>query len=141
MSDDAKAGRGIRDGVGTRVPSEGIEAGDVDGFAEAEVDPGPTTGDYSETDDGGFTAKPAGSGSPPDTTVPDEHYNLVWVLEASLNNAWRLATYIEDARIAGDDELAEWFSKIQHNNVKAGEQGKKLLSDRLARQTAGSVGT
>lgn len=67
----------------------------------------------------------------PDSPVKDKNYNLIWVLEASLNNAWRLEQYIQDATSAGDDELAEWFQKIQHNNLKAGEQGKRMLAARL----------
>ena len=67
----------------------------------------------------------------PESPVKDQNYDLVWVLQQSLRNAWRLAEYIEDARRTGDHELAEWFSKIQHNSLKAGEQGKRLLAARL----------
>lgn len=67
----------------------------------------------------------------PESPVKDQNYDLIWVLQQSLRNAWRLAEYIEDARRTGDDELAEWFSKIQHNSLKAGEQGKRLLAARL----------
>ena len=71
----------------------------------------------------------------PSSPVPDEHYNLICVLEASLRNAYRMQQYVEDAKNAGDSELAEWFSKIQHNSLKAGEQGKKMLAARLATQS------
>lgn len=65
--------------------------------------------------------------------VRDKNYNLIWALEASLHNIWRLETYIADAEKEGDGELAEWFRKIQHNNRKAGEQGKRMLAERLQR--------
>jgi len=70
----------------------------------------------------------------PQSPVRDKNYNLVWALEASLHNVWQLETYIEDADRAGDSELAEWFRKIQHNNQKAGEQGKRMLAERLQRE-------
>ncbi|WP_028661994.1 hypothetical protein [Saccharomonospora saliphila] len=63
--------------------------------------------------------------------VKDKNYNLVSVLQASLHYAWQLEEYIADAERDGDDELAGWFRKIQENNQKAGEQGKKMLSERL----------
>ena len=47
---------------------------------------------------------------------------------------WKLETYIQDAEQAGDDELAEWFRKIQKNNRKAGEQGKRMLAQRLQKE-------
>ena len=69
----------------------------------------------------------------PESPVRDKNYNLIWALEASLHNIWRLEKYIEDADQEGDGELAEWFRKIQHNNRKAGEQGKRMLAERLQR--------
>ena len=63
--------------------------------------------------------------------LKDKNYDLIRVLHDSLRNAWQLETYITDAERAGDDELAEWFRKIQHNSFKAGEQGKQLLRQRL----------
>lgn len=76
----------------------------------------------------------------PDSPLKDKDYNLVCVLEASLRNAWTMQTYISDAEAADDDELAEWFRKIQHNSQKAGEQGKRMLQARLTdASTAGSA--
>ena len=70
----------------------------------------------------------------PESPVQDPNYNLIWALEASLHNVWKLETYIQDAEQAGDDELAEWFRKIQNNNRKAGEQGKRMLAQRLQKE-------
>ena len=67
----------------------------------------------------------------PESALKDKNYTLVCVLEASLRNAWSMQTYIEDAEREGDAELAEWFRKIQHNSLKAGDQGKQLLRARL----------
>ena len=63
--------------------------------------------------------------------VKDKDYNLIWTIEASLSNVWTLETYIQDAREQGDDELADWFARIQKNNRTAGEQGKEMLLQRL----------
>lgn len=70
----------------------------------------------------------------PHSPLKDPHYDLIALLEASLDMAWRSEAYIKDAEEAGDAELAEWFRKIQHNSVKAGEQGKAMLLERLQKQ-------
>ncbi|WP_245579716.1 hypothetical protein [Brevibacterium album] len=67
----------------------------------------------------------------PQSPLKDKNYNLVWVLEASLHNVFKLETYIQDAEKQGDQELADWFRRIQDNNRTAGEQGKKMLAARL----------
>lgn len=67
----------------------------------------------------------------PQSPVKDRNYNLIAVMEASLKMAWQLNEYIEDAESAGDTELADWFRRIQANDLRAGEQGKKLLAKRL----------
>lgn len=66
-----------------------------------------------------------------ESPVKDKNYNLISVLEDSLQNVGRMETYIKDAETQGDSELAEWFRKIQHNNQKAGDQGKAMLAQRL----------
>jgi len=69
----------------------------------------------------------------PPHVVKDKNYDLVKVLEMSLENTWRMHTYIQDAEREGDSELAEWFRKIQQNSMKASDQGKMLLAERLQR--------
>ncbi len=69
----------------------------------------------------------------PPSPVKDDYYDLVSVVQASLHYAWQMKQYIEDAERDGDKELAEWFRKIQHNNEKAGEQGKQMLAARLSK--------
>ena len=68
----------------------------------------------------------------PDRPVKDKNYNLITVLQASLHWVWQMESYIADAEEAGDEELAEWFRKIQESNRKAGEQGTELLAVRLS---------
>lgn len=67
----------------------------------------------------------------PSSPVKDKNYNLIWALESSLHNVFKLETYIKDAEDQGDTELAGWFRRIQENNRKAGDQGKKMLAERL----------
>jgi hypothetical protein len=66
------------------------------------------------------------------TGTADKDYNLIWFTEACLSNALRLETYIEDARKAGDDELADLFTRAQANSVQGAEEAKALLGSRVA---------
>lgn len=72
----------------------------------------------------------------PKSPVKDPNYNLIAVMEASLKMAWQLEEYIADADAAGDTELAEWFRRIQENDLKAGDQGKRMLAQRLQNETS-----
>lgn len=65
------------------------------------------------------------------TGVKDKDYNLIWFVEKSLSNALRLETYIQDATREGDDELAEFFRRAQHESRKGGEKGIALLKSRI----------
>jgi hypothetical protein len=65
------------------------------------------------------------------TGTADKDYNLIWFTQASLDNALRLETYIQDAQRAGDSQLAEFFGKAQAESRKGGEQGKAMLKARL----------
>lgn len=67
----------------------------------------------------------------PQSPAKDKNYNLIWAVEASLHNVWQLETYIEDAKSDGDEELANWFQRIQDNNRTAGQQGQEMLAKRL----------
>jgi hypothetical protein len=66
------------------------------------------------------------------TGTRDKDYNLIWFVEASLSNALRMQTYIDDAERDGDGEVADLFRKAQSESRKGAEIGKKLLLDRLA---------
>ncbi|MFF0223801.1 hypothetical protein [Streptomyces sp. NPDC004629] len=65
------------------------------------------------------------------TGTLDKDYNLIWYVEACLNNALRLETYIGDAEREKDSELAELFRKAQADSRKGAELGMELLRDRL----------
>ena len=61
----------------------------------------------------------------------DKNYNLVTVLQQSLENAWALSTYIDDARGDNDDELASFFEQIKSNNEEGARRAKAMLVERL----------
>jgi hypothetical protein len=67
------------------------------------------------------------------TGTKDKLYNIIWFTEASLDNALRLETYIQDAERDGDSELADFFRKAQNESRKGGEEGKRLLASRLSK--------
>lgn len=61
----------------------------------------------------------------------NEDYNLIWYVEACLNNALRLESYIQDAGREKDTEVADLFRKAQADSRKGAELGKDLLRARL----------
>jgi hypothetical protein len=65
------------------------------------------------------------------TGTKDKDYNVIWFTEQCLSNALRLETYIKDAERDGDNDLADFFRKAQHESEKGAEQGKELLKSRL----------
>ena len=79
-------------------------------------------------------AKRGAMAQEPESPAKDKNYNLVSVLQDSLQQVWQLESYIQDAERQGDSELASWFRRIQENNKKAGEQGKQMLAQRLQQE-------
>jgi hypothetical protein len=67
------------------------------------------------------------------TGTKDKDYNIIWFVEACLSNALRLENYIADAERDGDSELADFFRRAQAESRKGAEQGKDMLSRRIAR--------
>jgi hypothetical protein len=65
------------------------------------------------------------------TGTKDKVYDLIWFAEASLSNALRMETYIEDAERDGDSEVAEFFRRASNESRKGAEQAKILLASRL----------
>jgi predicted outer membrane protein len=59
----------------------------------------------------------------------DKNYNLITVLQQSLENVWALSTYIDDA--GDDDELKSFFEEVKSNNEAGAKRAKELLSERL----------
>jgi rubrerythrin len=67
------------------------------------------------------------------TGTRDESYNLVSVLYHALQAAETYQQYIDDARSAGDEDLAGFFSDLQEQDRQRADRAKQLLSGRLNR--------
>ena len=65
------------------------------------------------------------------TKGKDKDHDLIWFVEACLDNALRLEGFIQDADRARDPELAELFRKAQADSRKGARMGKELLVSRL----------
>jgi hypothetical protein len=61
----------------------------------------------------------------------DKNYNLITVLYQSSDNVESMKTYIQDAQSEGDQELAEFFSGVLENNLKAAMRAKQMLVPRF----------
>lgn len=68
---------------------------------------------------------------PVDTGVSDPLYDLVLVLQQALADCHRYAHFAEDARLAGDDELADLFDELSNNDRELGQRLISLLHKRL----------
>jgi hypothetical protein len=61
----------------------------------------------------------------------DEIYGVVSVIYHALQGAETYERYVEDARRAGDGELAHFFEKCHTEEIERARQAKLLLLDRL----------
>ncbi|QYX82478.1 hypothetical protein [Streptomyces akebiae] len=64
------------------------------------------------------------------TGTADKDYNLIRYVEACLDNALRLESYIQDAEREKDTEVVELFRKAQADSRKGADLGKELLRRR-----------
>jgi len=71
------------------------------------------------------------------TRTSDEYFDLVSTLYHSLKGAKTYACYAEDARAAGDQELASFFDQCQQQSLSKVEQAKQLLATRASQHTSG----
>jgi hypothetical protein len=65
------------------------------------------------------------------TGTPNEHYDLISVLYHALQGGETSQLYINDARTAADDELADFFEQVQNEYRSRVERAKQLLASRL----------
>jgi hypothetical protein len=65
------------------------------------------------------------------TGTPDEHYDLISVLYHALQGGATSQLYIDDAREAGDDELASFFEQVQTEDRNRADRAKQLLASRI----------
>src|SRR5438874_13271891 len=64
------------------------------------------------------------------TRTSDDYFDLVSTLYHSLKGAKTYACYAQDARAAGDEELAKFFDQCQQQSLGKVEKAKQLLATR-----------
>ena len=74
------------------------------------------------------------SATTPESGVKDKNYDLITVTQLCLEHVWRLDQYAQDAERDGDQELASLFRRMQEHSRKGGEEGKRLLHERLMKE-------
>lgn len=65
------------------------------------------------------------------TGSSNQQYDLVSVLYHSLEAAATYEQYIEDAKQAGDNDLASFFQEVKDTNSSLAERAKELLGQRM----------
>lgn len=65
------------------------------------------------------------------TNVSDKSYDLISVLYHALQSAETIDQYIQDAKEAGDQELALFFTEIKEQDLDRAERAKALLRVRM----------
>jgi hypothetical protein len=66
-----------------------------------------------------------------DTGVSDPEYDLILVLQQALADCHRYAHFAEDARLAGDDELASLFAELSQQDRDLAERLRGIARKRF----------
>jgi rubrerythrin len=64
------------------------------------------------------------------TGVSNARYNLVSVLYHALEGGATYDKYVQDAEQEGDQELADFFRRVQQQDAQRAQQAKTLLDQR-----------
>ena len=67
----------------------------------------------------------------PEAPAKDKNYNLISVLQESLQFVYQLETYAQDAEAEGDQELVDFFREAQRNTQQGADRAKEMLRERL----------
>ena len=67
----------------------------------------------------------------PEAPAKDKNYNLISVLQESLQFVYQLETYTQDAEAEGDQELVDFFREAQRNTQQGADRAKEMLRERL----------
>lgn len=65
------------------------------------------------------------------TGTPDVVYDLLLLAQQALEDCVRYRRFAEDARRAGDDELADWLTELGDSDQEIAERAKGMLKARL----------
>ena len=71
------------------------------------------------------------------TGTKDPLYDLILVTQQALEDCFRYQHFADDAREAGDDELADLFEELATQDRELAERLKRILAQRLGSQAAG----
>lgn len=74
------------------------------------------------------------SGANQTTGASDPTYDLVSVLYHALDGAQTYDKYIQDAQQSGDQQLVQFFQKVQNDNRQCAQQAQQLLGQKLGGQ-------
>jgi hypothetical protein len=68
-----------------------------------------------------------------ETGLPNHVYDLVLLLQQAAEDTVRYEAFAEDARAAGDDELATWCEELADSDRDVVARARRMLSVRLDR--------
>jgi hypothetical protein len=66
-----------------------------------------------------------------ETGTPDVVYDLLLLAQQALEDCVRYRRFAEDARAAGDGELADWLDELGDSDQEIAERAKSMLKARL----------
>jgi hypothetical protein len=65
---------------------------------------------------------------PQKTSMDNQYFDVASVLYHTLRGSQTLASYIEDARKGGNQELVEFFQQTKEQQDRCADQAKQLLA-------------
>ncbi len=66
------------------------------------------------------------------TNTTNPYYDMISVLYHALEGARTCAIFVQDANRAGDQELAQFFTQVQQEEMARADRAKQLLASRSA---------
>jgi hypothetical protein len=75
---------------------------------------------------------------PQQTSMDNQYFDVASVLYHTLRGSQTLASYIEDARQGGNQELVQFFQQLKQQQDRCAEQAKQWLAKLTVTSGAGS---
>jgi hypothetical protein len=66
------------------------------------------------------------------TGLPNHVYDLVLLLQQAASDVVRYSAFADDARAAGDDEMAAWMHELAESDREIVRRASDMLQTRLA---------
>ena len=67
-----------------------------------------------------------------DTGLPNHVYDLTLLLQQAAEDARRYDAFAQDARVAGDDALADWCEELASSDREVVARAARMLHERLS---------